>query len=50
VLDKSLRSGLAAMNLPSTEDVESLRRKIADLDATLGRIESKLEQDPEQPR
>ena len=50
VLDKSLRSALAAMNLPSTEDVESLRRKIADLDATLGRIESKLEPDPEQPR
>ena len=50
VLDKSLRSALAAMNLPSTEDVESLRRKIADLDATLSRIESKLEKVPEQPR
>ena len=50
MLDKSLRSALAAMNLPSTEDVESLRRKIADLDATLSRIESKLEKVPEQTR
>jgi len=50
MLDKSLRSALAAMNLPSTEDVESLRRKIADLDATLSRIESKLEKAPEQSR
>jgi len=48
VLDKSLRSALAAMNLPSTEDVESLRRKIADLDTTLSRIEAKLEKVPEQ--
>ena len=50
VLDKSLRSALAAMNLPSTDDVESLRRKTAQLAATLSRIESKLEKVPEQPR
>ena len=38
------------MNLPSTEDVESLRRKIDDLERRLSRIESKLEKVPEQPR
>jgi hypothetical protein len=42
ILDKSLRSALAAMNLPSSEDVESLRRKVADVEAMLTRIESKV--------
>ena len=38
------------MNLPSNEDVESLRRKIDDLERLLSRIESKLEKVPEQSR
>jgi len=46
MLDKSLRTALGAMNLPSAEDVESLRRKVADIEATLGRIEEKVGQIP----
>lgn len=48
-LDKSLRGALATMNLPSTADVDELRRRLDDLDRTmteldvkLGRLESKL--------
>jgi hypothetical protein len=47
MLDKSLRTALGAMNLPSAEDVESLRRKVADIEAMLGRIEEKLGQLPD---
>jgi hypothetical protein len=42
LLDKSLRTALAAMNLPSSEDVESLRRKVTEIETMLGRIEAKL--------
>jgi polyhydroxyalkanoate synthesis regulator phasin len=42
-LDKSLRAALAAMNLPSTGDVEALRAKVEDLEKLLTSIESKLE-------
>jgi len=42
-LDKSLRTALAAMNLPSTGDVEVLRAKVDDLEKLLTSIESKLE-------
>jgi hypothetical protein len=42
LLDKSLRTALAAMNLPSSEDVESLRRKVTEIETMLGRIETKL--------
>ncbi len=42
-LDKSLRTALAAMNLPSTGDVEALRAKVEDLEKLLTSIESKLE-------
>ncbi len=42
-LDKSLRTALAAMNLPSTGDVEVLRAKVEDLEKLLTSIESKLE-------
>src|SRR5215469_1934985 len=42
-LDKSLRAALAAMNLPSTADLESLRRKVDDLEQLLSSVEAKME-------
>src|ERR687888_411098 len=42
-LDKSLRGALAAMNLPSTADVEVLRGKVDELERLLASIESKLD-------
>lgn len=42
-LDKSLRSALAAMNLPSTGDVEILRGKVDDLEKLLSQVEGKLD-------
>ena len=42
-LDKSLRSALSAMNLPSTADVELLRGKVEDLERLLSSIETKVE-------
>ena len=41
-LDKSLRSALATMNLPSTADVEALRKRLDDLDRTLVELDEKL--------
>lgn len=41
-LDKSLRGALATMNLPSTADVEALRRKLDDLDRTMTELDAKL--------
>lgn len=42
-LDKSLRAALAAMNLPSTADLESLRRKLDDLEQLLSSVEAKMD-------
>jgi hypothetical protein len=42
-LDKSLRSALAAMNLPSSADVEALRAKVEDLDHLLTSVEKKVD-------
>jgi polyhydroxyalkanoate synthesis regulator phasin len=42
-LDKSIRTALSAMNLPSTGDLETLRAKIDDLEALLGKLESKID-------
>jgi polyhydroxyalkanoate synthesis regulator phasin len=42
-LDKSIRTALSAMNLPSTGDLETLRAKIDDLEALLGKLESKVD-------
>lgn len=42
-LDKSLRSALSAMNLPSTNDLEALRSKVDDLERLLGSVESKVD-------
>ena len=43
-LDKSIRSALSAMNLPSTGDLENLREKIDDLEKLLGSLEGKIDQ------
>lgn len=42
-LDKSLRSALSAMNLPSTGDVEALKSKVEELEKLLSSVESKLD-------
>lgn len=42
-LDKSIRSALAAMNLPSASDVEGLQAKISDLERMLASIEDKVD-------
>lgn len=42
-LDKSLRTALAAMNLPSTGDLEVLRGKVEDLEKLLTSIEAKVD-------
>jgi hypothetical protein len=42
-LDKSLRGALAAMNLPSTADVEILRGKVDDLEKLLTQVEGKVD-------
>src|SRR3954462_6490744 len=42
-LDKSLRSALSAMNLPSTADVELLRGKVDDLERLLSSVEGKVD-------
>jgi polyhydroxyalkanoate synthesis regulator phasin len=41
--DKSLRNALAAMNLPSSADVESLRAKVEDLERLLTSVEKKVD-------
>lgn len=42
-LDKSIRTALSAMNLPSTADLETLREKIDDLEKLLGSLEGKVD-------
>jgi hypothetical protein len=42
-LDKSLRAALAAMNLPSTADLEALSRKVDDLEELLSSVEAKVD-------
>ncbi len=43
-LDKSLRTALGAMNLPSTGDLEILREKVDDLERLLSNVEAKVDQ------
>lgn len=43
-LDKSIRTALSAMNLPSTGDLETLRGKIDELEGLLARLEGKVDQ------
>jgi hypothetical protein len=42
-LDKSLRTALAAMNLPSTGDLEILKSKVDDLERALASVEAKVD-------
>lgn len=42
-LDKSLRTALSAMNLPSSADVETLRGKVEELERLLSSVEGKLD-------
>lgn len=42
-MDKTLRGALAAMNLPSTGDVETLREKVEELEGLMEQIEGKLD-------
>jgi len=42
-LDKSLRTALSAMNLPSAGDLEQLKAKVEDLEKLLSSVESKLD-------
>jgi hypothetical protein len=42
-LDKSLRSALSAMNLPSTGDLELLKTKVEELEKLLTSVEAKLD-------
>lgn len=43
-VDKSIRSALSAMNLPSTGDLETLREKIDEVEKLLGTLEGKIDQ------
>lgn len=43
-LDKSIRTALSAMNLPSTGDLEILKEKVGELEKLLGSVEGKVDQ------
>lgn len=49
-VDKSLRSALSAMNLPSTADLDLLRDKVEELERLLASIEGKVDQLVEKKR
>ena len=42
-VDKSIRSALSAMNLPSTGDLDTLREKIDELEKVLSQLEGKID-------
>ena len=42
-LDKSVKSAMQAVNLPSTEDVEELRRKLSELESVVDGLASKFD-------
>ena len=42
-LDRSLRSALGAMNLPTTQDLEQLRTKVEDIERLLASVEQKVD-------
>lgn len=43
-VDRSLRTALAAMNLPSSADVDSLRAKVEDVERLLASVETKVDE------
>lgn len=43
-IDKSIRSVLSAMNLPSTADLETLSQKCDELEKLMGSLEEKVDQ------
>ncbi|MFO0594215.1 MAG: hypothetical protein U0228_02895 [Myxococcaceae bacterium] len=43
-VDKSIRTALSAMNLPSTGDLETLKDKIDELEKVLSNLEGKIDQ------
>jgi polyhydroxyalkanoate synthesis regulator phasin len=49
-LDRSIRTALSAMNLPSTADLETLREKIDELETLLAKLEGKVDQLVEQKK
>src|SRR5512146_866966 len=44
--DKGVKSAMQAVNLPSTEDVDELRRKLAELESVVDGLASKLDTTP----
>jgi hypothetical protein len=42
-LDKGVKTAMSAVNLPSTEDVEELRRKLSELESVVDGLNAKLE-------
>ncbi len=42
-LDKGMKTAMSAVNLPSTEDVEELRRKLSELESVVDGLNAKLE-------
>ena len=41
-LDKSLKAALSTMNLPTTDDVDAVHRKLDELERVLSELESRL--------
>jgi hypothetical protein len=42
-LDRGMRSAMQAVNLPSTDDVDELRRKLAELESVVDGIASRVD-------
>ncbi len=47
VVDRGVKRTLQAVNLPSTEDVEELRRKLSDLESMLDQLAERVDQKAE---
>ncbi len=46
VVDRGVKRTLQAVNLPSTEDVEELRRKLSDLESMLDQLAERVDRKP----
>lgn len=40
--DRSIQAALGAMNLPSVQDLEAVKGKVADLEGTLAKLDEKI--------